>query len=77
MSSGKLSREDLAASASLICATGGVSVGSPGYQSLTAAIFALDRIERLGSTGCIAVGKPVPLHAGHLCSIGFTDGFLI
>ena len=45
MSSGKLSREDLAASASLICATGGVSVGSPGYQSLTAAIFALDRID--------------------------------
>jgi hypothetical protein len=32
---------------------------------------------RLGFTGCITVGNPVPLHAGHLCSIGFTDGFVI
>jgi hypothetical protein len=27
---------------------------------------------RLGFTGCITVGNPVPLHAGHLCSVGFT-----
>jgi hypothetical protein len=34
-----------------------------------------DRFLRPGSNGCFTVGKPVPLHAGHLCSVGFTDGY--
>jgi hypothetical protein len=32
---------------------------------------------RPGRTGCATAGNPVPLQAGHLCSVGFAAGFFI
>jgi hypothetical protein len=32
---------------------------------------------RSGCSGCVTTANPVPLHAGHFCSVGFAAGFFI